>query len=398
MTTSFSAPPVERASGREWAAVLSVALGIFTLVTAEMLPIGLLSPMGSALGVSEGTVGLLVTVPGVVAAVSAPLITVLARDLDRKLLLCGLIGALTVANLATALAPNFAVALIARIAIGVGMGGFWALAGGLAMRLVPAPQVGRATSWIFSGIAAASVLGVPAATLIGDASSWRTACFAVSGLGFVVLIALVLCLPSLPAQRAVRPRELGVLVRRNRGIAAGLVLILLLVTGHFAAYTFVRPMLEELHGIGAGGLSALLLGYGVAGITGTFLVGNRDPRRSLLVITIVIAAVTAALALTDGPVIAVALMLIWGLAYGGVSVSIQKVLLGSAPDQAEAASSVFVAMFNLAIAAGALIGGRAVDLISLPATLWIACAATALAAVVVLTSVRPAPPRPDHRR
>ncbi|MBL1077995.1 MFS transporter [Nocardia sp. 2] len=399
MTTSISAPPApERAGARAWAAVLSVTLGIFTLVTAEMLPIGLLSPMSSALGVSEGTVGLLVTVPGVVAAVSAPLVTVLAGTVDRKLLLCLLIGAVSLATLATALTSAFAVAVLARVVFGIGMGGFWALAGGLAPRLVPEPQVGKATAWIFSGVAAASVLGVPAATFIGDVSSWRTACLAVAGLGFVVLAALALYLPGLPAHHAVRPRELGVLVRRNRGVAAGLVLILLLVTGHFTAYTFVRPILEDLHGVGAGALSALLFGYGVAGITGNFLAGNRDPRRSLLAITLALAVVTAALALTGGPVIAVALMLIWGLAYGGVSVSIQKVLLGAAPESPEAVTSVFVAVFNLAIAAGALIGGRAVDLISLPATLWIACAATALAVVVVLTSGRRERPQPARRR
>ncbi|MFE1794464.1 MFS transporter, partial [Streptomyces sp. NPDC059525] len=50
-----------------WAAVAAVSLGIFCLITSELLPIGLLTPVGADLHVSDGTAGLMVTVPGLVA-------------------------------------------------------------------------------------------------------------------------------------------------------------------------------------------------------------------------------------------------------------------------------------------------------------------------------------------
>ncbi|MFJ1569135.1 hypothetical protein ACIOG8_33810 [Streptomyces erythrochromogenes] len=80
-----------------WAAVCAVALGIFCLITSELLPVGLLTPVGADLGVSDGTAGLMVTAPGLIAGFCAPLVTVGAGRLDRRLVLCVLI-ALTAAG------------------------------------------------------------------------------------------------------------------------------------------------------------------------------------------------------------------------------------------------------------------------------------------------------------
>ncbi|MFI6800399.1 MFS transporter [Streptosporangium canum] len=114
-----------------------MTLGIFALMTSELLPVGLLTPIGTALDVSEGTTALMVTVPGLVAAVAAPLVTVATARIDRRLVLALLIGMVGVANLASAFATSFAVVLLARFLVGISVGGFWSLAGGIALRLVP---------------------------------------------------------------------------------------------------------------------------------------------------------------------------------------------------------------------------------------------------------------------
>ncbi|MBW6435055.1 MFS transporter [Actinoplanes hulinensis] len=139
MTTEVAARPV-----RGWVAVAAVTLGIFALMTSELLPVGLLTPVGAALGVSEGVAGLMVTVPGLVAAVSAPLVTVATGRLDRRLVLGLLVGLVGAANLMSAFATDFAVVLVARFLIGISVGGFWSVAGGIALRLVPAHHVPRA--------------------------------------------------------------------------------------------------------------------------------------------------------------------------------------------------------------------------------------------------------------
>lgn len=83
--------------------------------------------------------------------------------MDRRLLLVTLMGLMTLANLASALAPTYPLLIAARVLVGVAIGGFWAIAGSLAVRLVPASHVPRATAIIFGGVGAANVFGLPVA-------------------------------------------------------------------------------------------------------------------------------------------------------------------------------------------------------------------------------------------
>ncbi|GAA3466118.1 MFS transporter [Nonomuraea roseola] len=372
---------------RGWPAVLAITLGIFTLMTSELLPVGLLTPIGEALDVSAGTAGLMVTVPGLVAGLAAPLLTVRAAALDRRLMLAGLVGLMAVANLTCALAPNFAVVLAARVAIGVSVGGFWAIAGGLAARLVPPQQAGAATAVIFGGVSTASVLGVPAGTLIGEAAGWRGGFAAVAALGLAALAGLLLLVPRLPSQKTIGFADLPALLRTNTGVRIGLVVTVLLITGHFAAYTFIRPLLHDLAGLDDSLIGALLMMYGLAGIAGNFVAGHRVSRQlngTLVLIAATLAAATALFALAAaGPLTGTVLLVVWGLAYGGVSVTLQTWMLRAAPDMTESASSLFVAAFNLSIAFGALVGGLTADRIATAGVLWVACV-LALAATLTV--------------
>lgn len=381
-------PPSGRGPLRGWAAVAAVSLGIFCLITSELLPIGLLTAVGADLGVSDGTAGLMVTVPGLVAGFCAPLVTVGAARTDRRHVLCVLIALTAAANLAAAFAPDFTVVLAARLLVGIGVGGFWAMAGGLAARLVPAHHTGRATALIFGGVPTASVLGVPAGTLLGELGGWRTAFGAVGVLGALTAAALLLLLPPLPPSGPVTFRELPALLRRNRGVRTGVVVTFLVVTGQFAAYTFVRPVLRDVSGVESGLVSTLLLGYGLAGVAGNFLAGPRDARRTLLTVSATLTAVLALIAVVPGAAAGTALLLVWGLVYGGVSVSLQRWMLQAAPRAAEAASSLMVAMFNFAIAAGALAGGLAVDGVSVPAAPLAGAALMLAAALTVAVTSR----------
>ncbi|MFI2210916.1 MFS transporter [Streptomyces sp. NPDC020141] len=361
-TSPSPIPKAPPARGR--AAVLALAAATFTVVTSEMLPVGLLSPIGAGLGVSEGTAGLAVTLPGLVAAVTAVLLPALAGRADRRALLCGLLLALAAANALSALAPGFGVLLAARLVVGVCIGGVWAVAAGLAHRLVPGASVGRATSVIFSGIAIASVAGIPAGALVGDLASWRWAFAAAGVLAAAVAAALAALLPPLPPEGTVRAREMAALLR-TPAVRAGILVIALLVTGHFAAYTYVRPVLERVDGIAAGAISGLLLVYGVAGVVGNFLggaVAARSPRRALITVSAVLAGAVGLLAAAEGSAWASAgLLVVWGLAYGGVSVSAQSWMGRAAPGAREAGAGVFAGVFNVGIAVGAGVGGLLMD-------------------------------------
>ncbi|MEU8123622.1 MFS transporter [Spirillospora sp. NPDC049024] len=379
--------------------MLAVASATFLVVTSEMLPVGLLTSMSPDLGVSAGTAGLAMTVPGLVAALSAPALSAATARLDRRAVLVVLVGLLAAADLGSAAAPGLPALLASRVLVGVAIGGVWAIAGGLAARLVPERSTGAATSLIFGGIAVASVAGVPAGTLIGDLAGWRAA-FAVAGaLSLAACAALAALLPALPGTGAAGLRAMPQVLRAPRA-RTGLLVTFLLVTGHFTAYTYVRPVLERVSAVEPGLISALLLVYGVAGIAGNFAAGtaaSRDPRPTLVGITAVLApAVLLFPAAGRSPLPAVVLLVLWGIAYGGVSVTLQNWLLRAVPAHAaEPASALFVATFNIAISLGALSGGRVADTAGEPSVMWLGGTLAALALTTAATPHRPQRSHPN---
>lgn len=389
MTRGISLNPAAargESSRAAWAGVLAAGLATFCVVTTEMLPVGLLVPIAASLDVSVGRVGWLMVVPGLLAALCAPLVVIGARGIDRRRILCGLLLLLAAANLGSALAPGMAAFLAARVLVGVCIGGIWAVAGGLAGRLVPAASVGLATAVIFGGVAVASVLGVPLGALIGNLAGWRSAFGAMAALSAAVLLFAALALPPLPVAQSVTARQLAD-QWRNPGLRRGLLITLCLVAGHFMAYTFVRPVLQTMAGFAADWIGPLLFAYGVAGIAGNFLAGGAAARRLRPTLLAIMLGLLAALALLPwlGHMrgAAGALLLLWGLSYGGVSVALQTWVMRAARGAVEAATSLFVGVFNLAIALGALAGGASVDHWGLPATL-LAAAACMLAALAAL--------------
>lgn len=355
------AAPTSRSA---WFAVAAVTAGIFAIVTTEILPIGLLTSIGSDFAVSDGMAGLMMTMPGIVAAIAAPVVTVTTARLDRRSMLCTLILLLLIANLLAAAAEDYWLLLVSRVLVGITIGGFWSIGAGLAGRLVPAASAGRATAVIFSAVPLGSVLGVPAGTLIGEAAGWRTAFIALAVLSAAVLAALLLTLPALPPER---PTRLAELIGALRGPSTGfaLALTVLIVTAHFGAYTYITPFLEDVTAAGPGTVTILLLVYGAAGVVGNLVCGaivSSHPRATFAAVASAVAAGTLLLPVLGGGLPgAVALLVLWGVAYGGVPVCSQTWFAKAAPRSAEAASVLFTASFQATIAIGALAGGAVVD-------------------------------------
>ncbi|CAI1933437.1 TPA: MFS transporter [Serratia marcescens] len=349
---------------KSWLATFAIGLSTFTVVTAEMLPVGLLTPIVNTLNATIGRAGLLISLPALFAALFAPLVVLGARRTDRRSLLAGFLLLLIAANLLAAAATSLALLFAARILLGFCIGGIWAIAGGLAERLVPPASVGLALSVIFGGVAAASVFGVPLGVFLGEALGWRMAFLAVAVLAALTLLLLVCVLPPLPVTQAISWRSFTA-QRANRRLLTGLLLTFLLVAGHFMAYTFVRPLLQTVAGIESRWVGPLLFAYGVAGIFGNFIAGQaaaKRLRRTLALIALGLALAVLLLPLLGhAPLSGGAFLLLWGIAYGGVSVALMAWMLKAAPNAVEVASSLYIALFNLAISCGSLAGGLVVD-------------------------------------
>ena len=369
---------------RGWGAVAALGIGAFALVTTEFLPVGLLPQMSRDLRVSEGVSGLMVTLPGLLAAISAPLIVAFAGGVDRRHLLAVLMALLVLSNVLVALSESFSVILAGRVVLGIAVGSFWTIGGSLGPRLVPGPGAARATAIILSGVSIGTVAGVPAGALLGELVGWRWAFGAASLASVCALALLLVLLPSLPADRnSDGLASLPTLLRR-RSVQLGLAAVVLLFGGHFAAYTYIGPFLLQFAGIPSVALGAVLLGYGVAGFVGNMLGGwtaGKSIRSAALAMATVLGASILLLALLGHDAwSAVPWVLSWGIGFGMLPIAMQSWMFAAATDKVEAVQAVFVSLSQAAIGAGSLIGGLVADHIAIPAALLIGAFASLLTA------------------
>ncbi|WP_054895900.1 MFS transporter [Pseudomonas sp. NBRC 111137] len=374
-----------------WLAVFSLAMGVFGLLTAEYLPASLLTLMATDLGVSEALAGQSVTVTAVVALFAGLLVPGLTRSIDRRWVLLGFSTLMVASNLLVAASSSFALLLLMRILLGIALGGFWSMAAAVAMRLVPSALLPRALSIIFSGIAIGTVVAVPLGSYLGGLYGWRSAFFAAAAAGMVTLAFQSFTLPRLAPRRPARLRTVFEVLQRP-GIAMGMFGCVLVHSGHFAMFTYVRPFLEGTTGICPQGLSLMLLGFGVANFAGTLLAGKlleRHPLATLVLMPALVGVAALALVLLPAsmPVQAV-LLAIWGLAFGGVPVAWSNWVANAVPDQAESAGGMVVASVQSAIATGAAAGGAVFSLGGSAGVFVAAAVLMLLAALLIALRVR----------
>ncbi|NYE59207.1 putative MFS family arabinose efflux permease [Duganella sp. 1224] len=365
-TVAAEAPPAPAPGPHHspWPAVLSIAIGAFALVTTEFLPVGLLPAVAAELGVTEGVAGMMVTIPGLVAALAAILVTVGIGKTDRRYVLWGLTGTMLLSNLLVALAQSFPLVLLGRALLGVGVGGFWALGPALSTRLVPPGAEPRALSMIFAGVSLGTVAGVPAGALVGELFGWRVAFYAGAVVALLVVLTQMRLLPALPAKGAVTFRQLPEMLRVPKA-RLGIFITMLVFIGQFAAYTYITPFLAQKAHLDAKTISVLLLVYGAAGLVGNVIGGKilaRSVRAGLITTGVVMGVSTALLPLLGtGLVGATLLVVVWGIAFGMMPMSVQTWIFQAAPHAMESGGAVFVTTAQIALSSGALVGGLAVD-------------------------------------
>lgn len=371
-----------------WGAVTSLTLGVFGLVTAEFLPVSLLTPLSVDLNVGTGVAGQSITTTAVIAAIAGPAVVIGTRNIDRRWTVLALTALLIVSSLVAAIAANIYTVFAARILLGIGLGGFWAMSGALAMRLVPPPLMPRAMAIIMAGVSLATVCAAPLGAYIGDTLGWRAAFYLSASVGVVAFAVQAFTLPALPPTGHAGLGTLAAVMRRP-AIRTGLITILLFVAGHFAGFTYIRPFLERVPQLDVETISLILLAYGAAGFVGNMLggaVSERSPRLSIILFTSLVAASAVILAIGGASLaVAATAIALWGLAFGAFPVSVQSFIARNAPDEAESAGSLVVTTFQIAISSGAVLGGLLIETEG-PIAVVMFLAAASLAAASVMAA------------
>jgi predicted MFS family arabinose efflux permease len=372
-TTGAQEPPADGAGSPAEGSdrrvgLLALATAAFVYVTAETLPVGLLPQMASGLHVSDGSIGLLVTAYAAIAGLSALPMTAWVGRRSRREVVITSVGLLAVSQFAMAAAPDYAMVLVARVVCALAHGVFWAMLATVAADLVPPGKAGRATAVVYTGNSLALVFGTPLATALGQAVGWRLGVGAVGLAAAASAVTLRFSLPPLHPEVTVGSlrARLGGGSLRNAPLAAICVVAVLIVTGHFTAYTYISSLVRRDAGLSGLALSLVLLLYGAAGMIGIGLTGwftDRRPRPAVIGCGLTLTVALAGLAFFGPGSVTATLVavVLWGAAFTAVPVCLQSAVLRVAPRSADTASALYVVAFQIGIGGGALAGSVLVD-------------------------------------
>jgi DHA1 family inner membrane transport protein len=369
--------------------VLVLAMGTFSVGTDAFVMAGFLPSTAADLDVSTATAGQAVTVFAAAYALLSPLLATATARAPRRVLLVTALLVLGLANLGSALAPNFALLMASRIAAAAGAAAFTPNAGAVAATLVHPKRRARALAVVIGGLTIATALGVPLGDLAGHWLGWRSALALVAGLCLITAIGVALLLPALPANPPVPLRtRLAVL-----GNPAVRVILPLTVLGMAAAYTVYAYSVPALSAVGIS-LSAtvwVLALYGVGAVVGNLAAGYATDRwGSVRVLTAGYLTMAAGLGLlgamaathTTSPALVGLLAVAWGAGSWCQTPPQQHRLIAVAPQEAPLVVALNSSAIYVGIGTGTLLGGLTVS--SGATTMYGAATALAVLALAYL--------------
>lgn len=382
-------------------AVVVLGFGIFAQGTSELMLAGILPDVAADLQISIPRAGLLISVFALGMMIGAPILALATLRWPKRRALLVFTGIFAATHLVAATTDSFAVLLATRFAGAFVYAGFWAVAATTAIALVPADRRGRAMSVVAGGLTLATVIGLPAGTVLGQHLGWRATFLAVAIATVVAGVAIATTVPAgITASGPARPREEVRALRTGR-LWTSYVITAVSIAALLISFGYLGAMLLESSHAAPATVPVVLALYGVGAVAGIAAGGRLADRRpgSVLVggtAALAVSSVALAVALPHPAATAVAAALL-GAAGFVTNPALNSRVFALAPGAPTLAPAFTVAAFNVGIAVGPWLGGTLLDLgasyRALPlAGAALAVAAAALAALDVAAARRTRPP------
>ena len=346
--------------------VYLLAISVFIISTAELLPMGLLLELVEEFRVSIPAAGSLVTVYALGVVIGGPLVTILTVRVGRKKLLISLLVVFILGSLLGGISSSFAMLMASRIVSAFSHGAFFGVAVVLASKMARPGKEGASIALVGSGLTLATVLGGPLGTLFGQHFGWRTPFLALAIGSVIALLGIVKWIPS----SSVSAKEVPQFSTQMKVLVSPRVLVALSVTvfsfaGVFLVLTYIAPILEKITQLPAATVAPILLLYGVGTAIGNLLGGKYADRHliptlfgGMLLVTVVLTMFSVTIRC---PLAAVITIFFWGMTAFTLVTPLNMRVLGVAKGAEDLASSMNISAFNLGNAGGAFLGGLVVE-------------------------------------
>lgn len=314
--------------------LLVLALGMFALGTDTFVVAGVLPKIAQEFGVDLGSAGQLTTLYAIAYALLAPTVATLTAEVPRKRLMLSALTVFVLANLATALAPTFAVALVSRVFAGLGAAMYAPTATGTGASIVAPERRGQAIAIIVAGLTAATALGSPIGTVIGGLNDWRWTMYFVSAIGAAAGLGIFALLKDLPLPPKVNLQARLAPLREAR-VGWTLLTTFLGMAGNFLVYIYFSAVFDRVL-TDAFVFGAMLVVWGTSGtLTNVILSRVLDkvsPTKVLMAMLLVLVADMALMPFASASLwTALLAVAVWGAAGWGIQGPQQYRLVGMAP-------------------------------------------------------------------
>lgn len=342
--------------------LIALIVASFAIGTSEFVIVGLVPELARDFAVSVPQAGYLVTAYALGVTFGSPFVAVLVGRWQRRTALISLMGVFVLGNALCALAPGYWTMMAARVITALSHGAFFGIGSVVAADLVPREKRARAVALVFLGLTMANVLGVPAGTILGQAAGWRATFWAVMAIGLLSMAAIAVLLPKgMPGGSGRLLNEVRILGRTQ--VLLAMLMAVLSSMSLFSVFTYIAPLLEKVSGLSPHWVSVALLIFG-AGLTAGGLLGgrlaDRHSARTIMLTFSALAVILVALwLLSFNGVLAVGVLLVWGIAVFTMVSPLQTRVIDYARDAPNLASTINQGAFNLGNAAGAWLGGAA---------------------------------------
>ncbi|MFJ6415622.1 MFS transporter [Paeniglutamicibacter sp. NPDC091659] len=374
-------------------ALYALALGGFGIGLTEFVIMGLLPEVAADFGVTETVAGYLISGYALAVAIGAIIFTAVLGRYDRKKSLLFLMVLFIIGNLLSATGPSYELVMLGRIIAALCHGAFFGIGSVVAADLVPATKRAGAIAFMFAGLTIANVLGVPLGTMLGQAAGWRATFWAITAIGVIALVGIMLLVPG----NLARSSNAGVFgefsIFRSPQVWLSMLVTILGYGGMFGAFTYIAFTLTGVGGFAPSTVPWLLILFGVGLFVGNILGGraaDRNLPKTLIALLVVLTVVLVGFALTAQNQIAtiIALVLMGGVGFATVP-GMQMRIMNHAAHAPTLASGANIAAFNIGNALGAWVGGLTIAAgLGYTSPLWAGAAITVAGLLVLLVAVR----------